>query len=127
MVPHLPRTGPGRSKQLAREPDWRAQLPVEWRDAVVAPISFVRHDEYEMAAMREQGFDEDEACCYTAHLCQWERLQSDDDEDFYLALTYREEMRAWRLRDGRWLIHRVEQRSDEERSGFYSFSENMPR
>jgi hypothetical protein len=128
MMPRVYESGPRRhAGRHGRLPDWTARLPGDWRDAVAAPLYFRQHAEYEMAAERIQGFDEDNACCYLAHTVREQRMQSDDDEDFYLALIWREEMHAWRLRDGRWLIHRLVQTGEEGGRAFYSFSETMPR
>jgi hypothetical protein len=50
------------------------------------------------------GYDGDDACRYTANRCRWERLA--------------------RL-EGRWLIHRVMQRGDEDLTAFYCISERI--
>jgi hypothetical protein len=54
-------------------------------------------------------------------------MRSDDDEEFYQVVAYAELLSAWRLRDGRWLIYRLIKREGERGSGFYSFSDRMPR
>jgi hypothetical protein len=42
---------------------------------------------------------------------------------------YKEDLAAWRMRDGRWLIHRVITReaTGGQSYAFYAFSESMPR
>lgn len=95
---------------------------------VIAPLSFHIHREYEMAAERVQGLDEDERCCYLKHHVRQEDLRSDDDGELETVLHYGEIMSAWRLRDERWLIHRsIFWGEEEEGISFYSFSEHMPR
>lgn len=84
-------------------PDWSAGLPAEWREQVVVALDFVHFREYEMAATRCFGYDEDGQGCYYAHDYALEALRSDDDESFYQVVAHGESQRAWRLRDGRWL------------------------
>ena len=54
-------------------------------------------------------------------------MRSDDDEEFYQVAAYAEALTAWRMRDGRWLIHRLISREGERGNGFYSFGDRMPR
>ena len=113
----------------AGQPGWRDHLPEEWRDCVVAPLRFEHHREYEMPAARCFGFDEDDAACYYAHAYTLTELRSDDDEEYYEVPSYRETVRAWRLRDERWLIYRHLKSGDDCSPGqeFYSFSATPPR
>lgn len=115
-------------KNLERYP-WAEGLPHEWRDMVVEPLLYRHYREYEIRAERSIGYDEDDAPCYCAHRFQLSDLRSEDGEEFYEETTYAESLTAWRLRDGRWLIHRVVLRHEDCRTvrGFYSFSEAMPR
>lgn len=109
--------------------DWKALLPRAWREQVVAPLEFEVFREYEIAAQRVRGLDEDGLPCYCAHQVQLQELRSDDDEEFYQVVTYAERLSAWRLRDGRWLIYRQVGGADcaAPLQGFYAFSDNMPR
>ena len=112
-----------------REPDWQKGLPVEWRVAAVAPLNFSIFREYEIPASRTLGYDEEGQPCYYRHSYVLGELCSDDDEEFYEHIAYGEEVEAWRLRDERWLIWRIQHEDGGCRGnrGFYSFSENMPR
>lgn len=116
-------------RKKSREPEWQKALPVEWRAAAVAPLGFTTHREYEMPASRTLGHDEEGLACYYCHTYILSSLCSDDDEEFYEAIAYGEEVQAWRLRDERWLIWRIVHEDGVCRGnrGFYSFSENMPR
>jgi hypothetical protein len=99
----------GRQRQLLQGnccPNWRAQLPSEWREQVIPPRTFRVFREYEIAARRVIGYDNDQQPCYCAYDCRLVDLCSDDDEDFYTELAYRESVTAWRIQDGRWLIDR---------------------
>lgn len=121
-----------RRTRAAREPQWQNDLPAPWRAAVVAPLHFRQWRDYEMPALRQIGYDEDDAPCYYRHLFRLETLRVDDMDVFYAALVYGEEVVAWRLRDQRWLVWKVvRQESDGGDSGpgrgFYSFSADMPR
>ena len=108
---------------------WLACLPGAWREMVVEPLDFVEHREYEMAASRCFGHDVDGEVCYYAHGFALNETRSDDDEDFYQVVAYSEAVNAWRLRDERWLIHRVIHQCGEGAPGrgFYSFAEQCPR
>jgi hypothetical protein len=108
--------------------DWSDRLPKNWRVMVVPPSEFTRHREYEIAAERIFGTDQDGKCCFYAHSYVLPGCRSDDDEEFYSVIVHAESVRAWRLRDDRWLIYRIVH-SDEDCSasrGFYSFSEHCP-
>jgi hypothetical protein len=107
--------------------DWRRDLPKEWQRLVISPLTISRFRDYEMAAERVVGRDEDEKPCYCSSRFVVMETRSDDDEEFYQIAAYAESLKAWRLRDGRWLIHRLITREGERGSGFYSFSDRMPR
>ena len=116
-------------RKKSRDPEWQKALPIEWRDAAIAPLNFTTYREYEMPASRTLGHDEEGQACYYRHTYILSSLCSDDDEEFYEAIAYGEEVEAWRLRDERWLIWRIVHEDGVCRGnrGFYSFSENMPR
>jgi hypothetical protein len=121
---HQPR---GKRHQHGK-PAWRHHLPQEWQDAIEAPLYFEQHREYEISAGRSVGYDADDRPCFTSHYYLLTSLASDDDEEFYEVITYCEEMSAWRMRDGRWLIYR--QKSDNQCNqpgSFYIFATCMPR
>lgn len=104
-------------------------LPGEWRDMVVEPVSFTEHREYEIAARRQFGHDDTGTHCYYRHDYTLTETRSDDDEDYYQVVGYSETVRAWLLRDGRWLIFRVAQHGEQcgALRGFYRFAEHFPR
>ena len=109
-------------------PDWRQRLPRHWRPAVVPPLRFEIQREYEAAAFRLYGFDDDGGPCYYHQRYLLNALRSDDDESLYSALVYGEEVEAWRLKDGRWLVWQWSTRERDEGStrGFFSFREEKP-
>lgn len=108
--------------------DWQQHLSADWRDAVEAPLYFRHFAEYEIDAQRSLGYDADDRPCYIAHHYALTRLTSDDDEEFYETLSYREEMAAWRLRDERWLVFRiVDTGQGTPPRGFYAISPEAPR
>jgi hypothetical protein len=112
-----------------RDPEWQEALPDEWRSAAIVPIDFCIHRDYEIPASRTLGYDEEMQPCYYRHTYILGSLRSDDDEEFYEAIAYDEDVQAWRLRDGRWLIRRIAHEEGGCRGdrGSYSFSECMPR
>lgn len=106
---------------------WQTDLPSEWRAMVIAPLALTTYRDFEMAAERVVGRDEDDQPCYCASRFIVAETRSDDDEEYYQVAAYAESLSAWRLRDGRWLIHRFIMRDGERGIGFYSFAERMPR
>ncbi|WP_319242626.1 hypothetical protein [uncultured Propionivibrio sp.] len=123
-----PARRPG-TRHRDRDPDWSKDLPREWRFMVIEPLCFETHREYEIDAFRTHGFDEEETPCFHHHRYIQSSLCSDDDEAFYATVIYGEEVRSWRLRDGRWLTWRVVHTDNDldNHRGFYSFSEDRPR
>lgn len=113
----------------AVEPDWMTHLPADWREMAEGPLRFVEYREYEMPARRCLGYDADDRLCYCAHHYLLESCRSDDDEEFYHAITGGETLHAWRLRDGRWLVYRRPIADDCQPAsrGFYTFSAEAPR
>ncbi len=110
-----------------RQPNWAAGLPDEWREQVVIALDFAEHREYEMPASRCFGYDEAGQGCYYAHDYALESLRSDDDESFYHAITYAESVRAWRLRDGRWLyLHQAQHEEGGAQRAFFTLSNQAP-
>lgn len=127
----LPATHGGRLGKPAQDrlaETWTARLPNEWADAVEPPLYFANYSEYEIAAQRAVGYDANDRPCFTAHRFVLTETASDDDEEFYEVVAHSEEMAAWRLRDGRWLVFR-EIRGDRcgAPRGFYSIGPDMPR
>lgn len=123
---------PGRRKSERGCGDiaWDSLLPRDWRAQAVAPVEFDVFREYEVAAERTVGRDENGAACYHAHRYVLHELRSDDDEDYYLMAVYGEALAAWRLRDGRWLSYRVVgaegDAAEGAAHGFFSLGEEDP-
>jgi hypothetical protein len=118
-----------RSIRDAHDVPWRRKLPSAWKDLVVAPISFDIFQEFEIAADRTLGYDEDDQPCYCASRYVVSELRSDDDDVFYEEPVHAETLLAWRLRDERWLIFRkiVGNCGLGAAHSFFSFSDSMPR
>lgn len=108
---------------------WSEGLPPEWRDQVIAPLYFDHYKEYLVKAARILGRDEDEQPCYCAFCYVLEDDSAPPRPGHSGPLTYAETVRAWRLRDGRWLIHRIIIHHGEQAKarGFFSLSPFMPR
>lgn len=107
--------------------DWQHGLPSEWRAAAITPFSFASYREYEIPATRTLGYDQDGDPCYCRLAYLLGTLRSDNDEEFYEAVVYGEEVHAWRLRGARWLIWRIEYQDDYDRHrGAYNLADRMP-
>jgi hypothetical protein len=76
------------------ESAWSQNLPPAWKELVVAPVAFDVFREYEIAADRTVGRDEDAAPCYCTSRYLMTDLRSDDDDTFYEALSYAETLTA---------------------------------
>lgn len=112
-------------------PDWRELLPREWANSVVEPLVFSRFRDYEIVAERVLGHahEGEDSLCYCEHYFVLTDVRSDDDETYFLAPSYGEHLVAWRLTDGRWLIHRRITFGEEcqQHQSFFSFADEMPR
>jgi len=131
LVPD-PHHAPEAARQCRRGVDnfpWRRELPVAWSDMALPPLAFNVFREPELLAERVFGYDEDGQACFYSHCYALQDTRSDDGESFYTALAYAEQLRAWKLRDGRWLIQRQVSTDGEPAGGrrFHTFSEEMPR
>lgn len=116
-------------RHAGKTPAWRALLPRQWADQVVEPIGFDHYSDYEILSERVLGYEYEDCPCYCEHYFVLTNLRSDDDETYYLAPGYWEHLVAWRLRDGRWLIHRrISCNEDcDQHQSFFSFANEMPR
>lgn len=114
--------------QPCRHP-WQAQLPSVWRDRVIRPESFRVDREYEVPARRVLGYEPAGTPCFCSFDYRRLATRSDDDEDLYEVLVYAESVRAWRLKSGRWLVHRRLQPFGEEGEEVtsFGFEPRMPR
>lgn len=108
-----------RASHLAREVDWVERVPLLWRSLITGPLWVDVFRDQQAGAERWVGYDEDEDPCY----CRY-RFQVGGGTQ-----QHREDLAAWRLRDGRWLIHRIIQCQADGGAAylFYAFSEHMPR
>lgn len=82
-----------------------------------------------MPARRVVGDDIDGQPCFQVYDYRLVEARSDDDEDFYLAVSYSESVSAWRMLDGRWLVHRrtANLGDDGATSSVLSIEDRMPR
>jgi hypothetical protein len=88
-------------------PRWYADLPREFKDLVMTPVQFERHQEYGIRAERVIGRDVFDRLCFCDFNYVDTRLLSDDDEAFYEVPAYSESVTSWRLVDARWLVCRT--------------------
>lgn len=121
--------GPQQDPRQPCQPRWQSLLPECWRAHAVAPRSFRVDREFEVPARRVLGQDAAGEPCFCAYDYRLIELRSDDDEELYSALTYEESVKAWRLRNGRWLVHRRLRPFGEEGETIasFDFADRMPR
>lgn len=114
-----------RASHLGQEVDWAKRLPLLWRSLTVGPLWVDVNRDADAGAERWMGYDEEEQPCYCRYRFHMPIGQIGGDNDG----LYSEDLAAWRMRDGRWLIHRVINCDAEGKTAyaFYAFSESMPR
>lgn len=105
---------------------WCALLPALWRPMAVTPVVFDLQRDYEVAAERLRGEDEAGKCCFRSYRYLAHDMRSDDDEDYYMAVTYGISLTAWLLRDGRWLSRRLSSDGSESGRVFFVLGESDP-
>ncbi|MBY0578849.1 MAG: hypothetical protein K2P57_07360 [Burkholderiales bacterium] len=82
---------------------WNEHLPQQYLDQALEPVSFERFEEPEAMAVKCMGYDNLRQCCFYRHQFSLTRAVMDEDESFHEEETYFEEVRAWRLENGKWL------------------------
>jgi len=118
-----------RASHLGREVDWAARLPLIWRSLTIAPLWVDVNRDVDAGAERWMGYDEEELPCYCRYRFQVDIGTLDGGAGDPAQAGYREDLAAWRMRDGRWLIHRIIacQADGLTSYSFYAFGESMPR
>ena len=109
---------------------WSALLPPELLAEVVWPTRGERHVDAGLPAERSVGYGADGAPSYCASRHRLAVPASDDDELFVDAAAFSECTTAWRLRDGRWLVHRSVWQLDRcppVETARYFVADTMPR
>lgn len=114
---------------LAHELVWAAHLPVDWRDQVLSPLWVQVHRDRDCGSERWVGYNEDDQPCWVRHrfVIEGRHFSAEPGER---AVGYCEDLVAWWMRDGRWLIHRTILSQSHKRPtsySFYALSERMPR
>ena len=97
--------------------EWNKGLPEQYAAAVIAPFSF-EHFEDDLASARKfRGFDTSGCMCYYRHAYSRTAPRLDDEDCFHESETYYEEVIAWRLENGSWLVRRYEASGEEGHCG----------
>lgn len=119
------RRGIKRASHLSKEVQWSDRLPPTWKPLANQPMWVEIQRDSDSQAERWLGFDEDESPCFCRYIFQIPLGQSHEPG----VSMYGEDLAAWRLRDGRWLIHRTIQCQADSQAyyAFYAFSETMPK
>jgi len=118
-----------RASHLGREVNWAERVPQLWRGLTIGPLWVDVNRDADAGAERWVGYDEEEAPCYCRYRFQVDIGSLAGDALRQGRPGYSEDLAAWRMRDGRWLIHRIINcHADAGTSyAFYAFSESMPR
>jgi hypothetical protein len=82
---------------------WEEQLPGEYRNRVVRPITFEHHTELSANAVKVIGFDSCGAKCFDCHSFVLTEEGFDADEFPIRFNVYYERVIAWRLCHGQWI------------------------
>jgi hypothetical protein len=120
-----------RASHLGREVDWSTRVPQLWRGLTIGPIWVDVNRDLDAGAERWMGYDEEESPCYCRYRFEVDigSLAESAQAGQVPRPGYVEDLAAWRMRDGRWLIHRIIMCHADGRKSydFYAFSESMPR
>lgn len=82
---------------------WRARLPVELLDMVIAPVHIESFHDDSVPASKWRGYDTSGQLCYYHHTYTlWDECIDAEDET-YLRQIEAESLEAWRCPDGMWL------------------------
>lgn len=85
---------------------WTQGLPPQYHANTIAPQYFERFEDEEAHAQRVRGFDDCGGVCYYAHAYAFTHPVVDEEDCFFDEESYREEVTAWRLNNGSWLVRR---------------------
>jgi hypothetical protein len=84
---------------------WLLECPPEVAPLLDEPVRFEHHEDRDIPALKLHGLDAAGRRCYYRHLYAVRDETFDDDDLPTRVETYREQVTAWRLPDGRWLRH----------------------
>jgi hypothetical protein len=120
-----------RASYLAREVNWAERVPTLWRSLTIGPLWVDVNRDQEAGAERWIGYDEEEQPCYCRYQFQVPigAMGGGMSGTPEAEQVYKEDLAGWRMRDDRWLIHRIItcQTDGVTSYSFYAFSESMPR
>jgi hypothetical protein len=118
-----------RASHLSAEVRWADRVPQLWRSLTIGPLWVDVNRDLDAGAERWVGYDEEEQPCYCRYRFQVDIGSVAGDQTEPGRPGYTEDLAAWRMRDGRWLTHRIIMCHADGKTAyaFYSFSEDMPR
>lgn len=87
---------------------WEKGLPLQYLGAVVAPRLLERFEDEPAHARKCLGYDGEGTTCYYRHAYSRTGLWLDEEDCFHEEENYYEEVIAWRLENGNWLVRRYE-------------------
>ena len=88
--------------------NWKAGLPKESESAAVAPVALEKFADKTAYAQRTKGFDSHGKLCYYYQTYALYRERFDEEGLYDESEAYRQEVTAWRLYSGGWLIRKYE-------------------
>lgn len=88
--------------------NWKTGLPVESGPALVPPVALEKFEDKPACALRIKGFDSQGRHCYYHHSYAINRERFDEEGLYDESEAYRQEVTAWRLCIGGWLVRQYE-------------------
>jgi len=88
--------------------NWKTGLPRESGPATVAPVALEQFVDEEASARRIKGYDHLGIMCYYHHAFALGRERFDEEGLYDENEAYRQEITAWRLYTGGWLVRKYE-------------------
>lgn len=88
--------------------NWKTGLPRECHPATVPPVVLEKFEEAALNALRVKGFDPLGKLCYYHHAYALYQECLDEEGLYGESETFRQEITAWRLYTGSWLVRKYE-------------------
>lgn len=83
--------------------DWNTLLPAEYRQRVLTPSHFERHEDASVKARKVVGIDRTNRRCFYFHEFTLTEECFDEEDAIFEIAVYHEMAVAWKTHDGSWL------------------------
>ncbi len=88
--------------------NWKTGLPVKNVPTTIPPVALEKFQDETAHALRVKGFDSQGQFCHYHHAYALNRERFDEEGFYDENEAYRQEITAWRLSGGGWLVRKYE-------------------